>query len=147
MGAKQSASGGSRLRAYQHDGTGHGSLTSPDVGLAVSGPSSSGVSRRTRTRSLGIVQNSAQHGRPLSIPNPNRDGNGVLPTDSDASTPDDDDIFRGGLLQASSLPLPMRLFSINGKLIGNLNWGYSALCFALQFGYLSRLKEFTLQIM
>ena len=116
MGAKQSTTGGSRLRPYQHDGAGHGSMTSHDMGLAVGGPSTSaGVSRRTRTRSLGIVQNS-QHGRPLSIPHANRDGSGVQPPDSDASTPEDEDVFRTGMLtQASSLPLPMRLFSINGK--------------------------------
>ena len=113
MGAKQSTTGGSRLR-----GADHGSMTSHDVGLGVSGPSTSaGVNRRSRTRSLGIVHNSTQHGRPLSIPHTNRGGGGVLPVYSDASTPDDDDVFHdhGMLTQASSLPLPMRLFSINGR--------------------------------
>ncbi len=107
MGAKQSSN--PRVRTYSN--VGQGPVASNGAGSLTVGPSGSGLSARTRARSLGSVQNGA-HGQSLSIPSHNGGAHGAGSPDSDASTPEELP-FPRGLMQASSLPV--HLLSFHGE--------------------------------
>ena len=110
MGARQS----SNSRPTSYSGTSHAAGGSDDMSTT-SGAASRGrgnISSRERARSLGSIQSSS-NGH-LRIPS---ESGSVLHarnyTDSDTSSPDEDEFSYRTFLQASSLPV--QLFSLQGK--------------------------------
>lgn len=106
MGAKQSSNTRTRTSSIG----GQGSSAGNGAGGTVPSASGSGVSSRTRARSLGSVgANHSNHQHALSIPSPNGGTHSVGSPDSDSSTPEEQGPLRS-FVHASSLPVHLLSF-------------------------------------